>query len=109
MSIIGSGIDTFTNNELWTEEALCRQTGIDDTTWFPDKWSRSADAKRICAACPVSAECLEYAMRTKERYGVWGGLNSKERDELRSRGRQKKPFRHRDGCVCAICRKRRSA
>jgi WhiB family transcriptional regulator, redox-sensing transcriptional regulator len=36
----------------------------------------------VCAGCPVRAACLEHALRTRERFGVWGGLTEEERQEL---------------------------
>jgi WhiB family transcriptional regulator, redox-sensing transcriptional regulator len=40
---------------------------------------REAKAKAICARCPVRAECLEFALDTREAYGVWGGTSEDER------------------------------
>ena len=39
-------------------------------------------AKQVCAACPVRAECLDYALRVNEPLGVWGGLDPIERRTL---------------------------
>lgn len=36
-------------------------------------------AKAMCFACPVIADCLEYALRNGETEGVWGGTTPKER------------------------------
>jgi len=38
-----------------------------------------AKAKEICARCPVSSECLAFALRTRQEYGIWGGLTQEER------------------------------
>jgi WhiB family redox-sensing transcriptional regulator len=32
-----------------------------------------AQAKRICAGCPLLVTCLEGALERSEPYGVWGG------------------------------------
>jgi Transcription factor WhiB len=47
--------------ERWAERALCAQAYPD---WFPDRNRRELIqlAKRICARCPVQAECLQYAL-----------------------------------------------
>jgi WhiB family redox-sensing transcriptional regulator len=43
-------------------------------------------ALRICGECPVKRECLEFAMRTREAEGIWGGTTPEERVRvLRSR------------------------
>ncbi len=100
------GLVGITNMQPWMELASCRETGPDDDTWFPEKWSRGRDGKRICAGCEVRAQCLQFALDNGERVGIWGGLGPKER-ELLNRG--KRTF-HRVGCPCSVCaRRRRSA
>ena len=56
-------------------------------------------AKRICAECPVIADCLEGALERHEPYGVWGGqlfLNGKVLTNKRRRGRPPKVARPED-------------
>lgn len=36
-------------------------------------------AKVICRMCPVQAGCLKFAQDNKEEFGIWGGLDEKER------------------------------
>jgi WhiB family redox-sensing transcriptional regulator len=36
-------------------------------------------AVRICAGCRVRRQCLEFAMRTGETEGIWGGTTPEER------------------------------
>ncbi len=38
------------------------------------------EAKRICRACPIIAECRAYALRNAEPWGVWGGMTLAERE-----------------------------
>ena len=61
---------------LWQERALCRD--YDPEVFFPEKGGSSREAKRICSECPVRIECLNYALRRDERYGVWGGMTAAE-------------------------------
>jgi WhiB family redox-sensing transcriptional regulator len=69
----------------WQWRAACR--GEDAALFFPpareegrdERLIRERQAKAICATCPVRVECLEYALRTREPYGIWGGLNEAER------------------------------
>ena len=42
-------------------------------------------AKEICSHCPIRFLCLEYALESKERHGIWGGMSVPERDSLRKR------------------------
>ncbi len=73
----------------WDEEtdprqspkALCRTQ--DPELFFPEKGGSSREAKRICGGCVVRIECLNYALRRDERYGVWGGFSERERRRLK--------------------------
>ena len=72
----------------WQYEAACR--GEDSEMFFApnyfekkeEKDVREAHAKAICVGCPVRIDCLEYALRTREPHGIWGGLNEVERKAL---------------------------
>lgn len=65
----------------WQEQALCAQT--DPEAFFPEKGGSTREAKRICRACGVRDECLEYALEHDERFGIWGGLSERERRRLK--------------------------
>lgn len=57
----------------------------------PAAVAQIATAQRICAACRVRQECLEFAIRTPEAYGIWGGTTPEER----TRVRRQRAARHR--------------
>jgi WhiB family redox-sensing transcriptional regulator len=81
-------------NEPWTEDAICPQ--IDTDLFFPEKGGSTREAKSICARCPVTAECLEFALRNGERFGIWGGLSERERRRLEhDRGIDRRRHEHR--------------
>lgn len=61
----------------WQERALCAQT--DPESFFPEKGGSTREAKKVCLACEVRSECLEYALANDERFGIWGGLSERER------------------------------
>ncbi|WP_046503818.1 MULTISPECIES: WhiB family transcriptional regulator [Streptomyces] len=65
----------------WQESALCAQTGPE--FFFPAPGSSTREAKRLCGACEGREACLQYALANDERFGVWGGLSEKERQNLR--------------------------
>lgn len=67
----------------WHELALCAQT--DPEAFFPEKGGSTREAKRVCASCPVAAQCLEYALENDERFGIWGGMSERERRRLKRR------------------------
>jgi WhiB family redox-sensing transcriptional regulator len=51
-------------------------------------------ALRICADCTVKQQCLEFAMRTREPVGIWGGTTPEERARvLRARSRRSRGHR----------------
>ncbi len=71
----------------WQHQGACH--GIDPETFFspetergPRRRAREAQAKALCAACPVVRECLDHALTVREPFGVWGGLNTTEREHL---------------------------
>lgn len=66
--------------ETWQEQALCAQVGGD--LWHPEKGQSAAEAKAVCAVCPVKRECLQHALDTEERFGVWGGTSERERRHI---------------------------
>ncbi len=39
-------------------------------------------AKTVCAGCQVRAECLEFALATRQVHGVWGGTSEDERQHV---------------------------
>ena len=75
----------------WQEDAACRESenliffGPDAGESELERQSREAHAKAICERCPVIDPCLEFAMETNQKYGIWGGLNEKERASLKRR------------------------
>ncbi len=74
------------DHDAWRTSARCRT--VDSELFFPvgvtgDAEVQIRNAKRVCADCPVSLQCLEYALRTNQEYGVWGGRDEEERKMLR--------------------------
>jgi WhiB family transcriptional regulator, redox-sensing transcriptional regulator len=70
----------------WRRRALCRDTSPE--LFFPIGTTGPAvdqigSAKRICAECPVTHECLEFAVLTGQESGIWGGTTEEERRALR--------------------------
>lgn len=91
--------------EPWVEEAACRllppeiffpiifneETGeeiIDDGQGVGDTSDCYEEARAVCRICPVRGDCLDYALREKERYGCWGGMIPIERLRVERKGRR---------------------
>jgi WhiB family transcriptional regulator, redox-sensing transcriptional regulator len=66
----------------WTTQAAC--TGIDSDIFYPvsEDEADAAEAKAICAICPVQLACLEHALDLREREGIWGGTTERERRRI---------------------------
>ena len=67
----------------WQAEAACH--GMGNALFFSGKGDNRqvAEAKAICGTCGVVDECLQWAIDTGSRIGVFGGLTPKERQGLR--------------------------
>ena len=74
--------------QKWRSIGLCR--GSDTMVFYPpsEDDTLAEEAKTICAMCAVRKPCLEFALNTREKHGVWGGLTERERRRvLRQRRR----------------------
>ena len=70
----------------WMASALCAQSLPD--LWFPEGSGSSARiAKAICRECPVSIQCLDYAITNGEMWGVWAGTTERQRRDIIARAR----------------------
>jgi WhiB family transcriptional regulator, redox-sensing transcriptional regulator len=63
-------------------EASARCNDYDPEIFFDPRVRFERKAKSICGRCQVRTECLSYALQTRIEFGVWGGLNGKERRTL---------------------------
>ena len=71
--------------DTWQHRGACR--GPRAAVFFPppqferkvERAERERRAKEICAGCPVTDACLDYALTIREPHGIWRGLNEGER------------------------------
>jgi WhiB family redox-sensing transcriptional regulator len=56
--------------------------------FYPDSDDHAEVAKSVCEQCSVRLACLEYALASREKQGVWGGTTGKERRRLLRQRRQ---------------------
>jgi WhiB family redox-sensing transcriptional regulator len=67
-------------NQTWRQHAACR--GVEPDIFYPASEEEAEVAKAVCGVCPVRQPCLEYALSSRERDGVWGGATEKERRRI---------------------------
>lgn len=63
----------------WRDDAACVDYPNVD---FFKLYNNAVEAVAVCNICPVKESCLDFALRNREEYGVWGGMLPKERREL---------------------------
>jgi WhiB family redox-sensing transcriptional regulator len=69
----------------WQNRAACRDADPDLFAYDPsaDPRTKAEAAKAICAGCPVTDDCLSFALATfsrrDDRTGIYGGLTPSER------------------------------
>jgi Transcription factor WhiB len=73
--------DTRRRKPDWRTHAACRADNISPDAMFPDSDKRLiAEARAICAGCPVSRLCLRDAISSGDnQWGIRGGLTPEER------------------------------
>jgi WhiB family redox-sensing transcriptional regulator len=65
----------------WQDFANC--LGVDPDLFFPERGASTREAKEVCRGCVVRDDCLEYALRNGEKFGIWGGMSERERRRIR--------------------------
>lgn len=63
--------------------------------FFPegnDIHAKTMEAKKLCAACPMTVQCFNFAVDNDEKFGIWGGATTKERAYLKRFHREKFRF-----------------
>jgi WhiB family redox-sensing transcriptional regulator len=86
VSILASSLALANADYSWRQQSICRDT--DPDLFFPvgttgQALIQIARAKEVCGECPVSAECLAFALETNQDSGIWGGTSEEERRALR--------------------------
>lgn len=55
----------------------------DPDLFFSDDPKDEQRAKALCKSCVLQKACLTVAIIRDEPYGIWGGMNGKERSRFR--------------------------
>lgn len=100
----------------WRTRAACR--GRFDLD-FVEPGEQLAECRALCARCPVAELCLAEALDNGEAWGIWGGLDTDEREQLAAESGRPAPVvkpahgtnsRYaKHGCRCALCREAHTA
>lgn len=80
----------------WMEQAACAGVGVE--LFFPESGRRAKKdyeyAASVCAVCPVTQQCLEFALRTETvfhtRHGMWGGTIPQQRQAIQGQRDRRK-------------------
>lgn len=71
----------------WQMRAACRSMPV--SMFYPPLGMRGyslrhleRQAKLVCDRCPVILQCLQHALDSDERHGVWGGSTAHERSRM---------------------------
>ncbi len=73
-------------DKLIRKDGACMGSSIG--TFYPETYKTAGDKKKIAAAklvcsnCVLQPACLEYALETRQKNGIWGGATEKERKRM---------------------------
>ncbi len=70
----------------WVSKAVCKSVPNATKVFFLERGMNSNAAKKICSTCPVTEECLEYALSFnlyEDSFGIFGGMTPQERENVR--------------------------
>ncbi len=67
--------------QWWRADAACAMDNPE--AWFPGDKSNDPRrwdyARAVCGGCTVRAQCLAFALDTREQHGMFGGLDPEQR------------------------------
>jgi WhiB family transcriptional regulator, redox-sensing transcriptional regulator len=67
------------NRPKWMKQKNCFDEPVETFYPAPGDVEKLRRAKSICKECTVRMECLNFALDTNERFGIWGGKSARER------------------------------
>ena len=79
----------------WRDLAACLDVvSAHYDPFFADSAELQAEAIAICATCLVRDDCLTFAVRTGQQYGIWGGQPERIVRRLIAADRAGRPHHH---------------
>ena len=78
----GGGNNVTVIDLSWRQKGACQ--GLDPAVFFPDEGDEAQVeiAIAVCDTCHVRVSCLEHALASREKEGVWGGTTERERRRI---------------------------
>jgi WhiB family transcriptional regulator, redox-sensing transcriptional regulator len=73
----------------WADFGGC--TSADPDLFFPESGADTSYARSICRSCPVRRQCLDYALESGQKHGIWGGMTESQRRRLRRHAHPSNP------------------
>jgi len=94
-----TAVTSYPQHDGWVARGACRHS--DPELFFPvaargPALRQLAKAKQVCGCCPVRVQCLDYALQSGQRFGVWGGASEEERRLMRRRRLRRRRVTLRD-------------
>jgi WhiB family transcriptional regulator, redox-sensing transcriptional regulator len=84
----------------WMDRAACVSADLDHDAWHPSTAAYTSDnveAVRLCRTCPVSDECLAFAVAHNLEHGIFGGLTGEQRKAMRTAAKVRVSVRKVEG------------
>lgn len=82
-----------------TDRLFPREVQFKADQWFPTDHRETPErAATLCAGCPVSAKCLEFALARPELEGIYGGTTTGQRNKARRAAREGRERRELRPC-----------
>jgi WhiB family redox-sensing transcriptional regulator len=82
---LGQWLASLTRRPSWHARAACRGIGADRfVIGRGANLATTARAKAVCSGCPVTAECLDFALADPDAVGIWGGTTGQDRRAMRA-------------------------
>lgn len=69
----------------------CTASTVDPAVFFPSTPEQLSAAQAVCAACPLTEQCLAAALALGTTDGVWGGVLLERGAEVRVKRRPGRP------------------
>lgn len=116
MKLVRHAPDTTDREPDWRDQGSCG-THTDPDLWYagnnsPQAHARTRTAQAICHTCPVRQACGEWALATRQTWGVWGGTTEGDRRQIfrkrgqGTRGPRQQPALPRPGTLAGLWEQR---